>query len=271
MNFLRSISFIFFVAVIGFSLVFTQNAAATDEDLAKQLQNPVAALISIPFQFNYDQDMGPSEDGERWLLNLQPVVPVSINDEWNLISRTILPVIDQEDTFPGSGSQTGVGDVVQSLFFSPVKPTRGGWIWGAGPVFLLPTGSDDLLTTDKWGGGPTLVGLKQKGPWTYGGLANHIWSFAGDTDREDVNASYFQPFVSYTTPSAWSFAVNTESTYDWQNDQWSVPVNAVISKVTKIAGQSVSLGAGLRYWMDTPENGPEGLGFRFNIVLLLPK
>lgn len=271
MAYFDKITSVFLLMVFCGITTFAGNAAATDEDLAKQLQNPVAALISIPFQFNYDQDMGPSEEGERWLLNLQPVVPISINEEWNFITRTILPVIDQEDTLPGSGSQTGVGDVVQSFFLSPVEPTKGGWIWGAGPVFLLPTGSDDLLTTEKWGAGPTAVGLKQEGPWTYGCLANHIWSFAGDTDREDVNASYFQPFVSYTTPSAWSLAVNTESTYDWKNDQWSVPVNAVLSKVTKIAGQAVSLGAGLRYWMDTPENGPEGLGVRLNIVLLLPK
>ena len=110
------------------------------------------------------------------------MIPFELNADWNLISRTILPVISQSDTFPGAGSQSGTGDIVQSLFFSPVKPVDG-WILGAGPVFLLPTGSDDLLTTDKWGAGPTGVALKQQGPWTYGALANHLWSFAGDSDR----------------------------------------------------------------------------------------
>jgi hypothetical protein len=195
----------------AFGLLLAASAAPADDavELAKKLANPVAALISVPFQLNYDPDIGPAEDGERWTLNFQPVVPIELNKDWNLISRTILPVIDQQDIFPGAGSQTGIGDIVQSLFFSPKAPTESGWIWGVGPVFLLPTGSDELLTTDKWGGGPTGVALKQQGPWTYGILANHIWSFAGDDARPDVNSTFLQPFVNYTTPAAVSFILNT--------------------------------------------------------------
>jgi hypothetical protein len=182
-----------------------------EEELAKKLQNPVAALISVPFQLNYDQNIGPEDDGYRWTLNIQPVIPFYLNEDWNLISRTILPVIHQDEIFPGAGDQTGIGDIVQSLFLSPVAPWAG-WIWGAGPVFLFPTGSDDLLTTDKWGAGPTGVTLRQQGPWTYGALADHIWSLAGDGDRADVNATFLQPFVAYTTPTAWTFTLNSEST-----------------------------------------------------------
>jgi hypothetical protein len=111
-----------------------------------------------------------------------------------------VPVVWQDDVVSGAGNQFGLGDVVQSLFFSPKAPTESGWIVGAGPVFLLPTGTDDLLTTDKWGAGPTAVAFKQQGPWTYGALTNHIWSFAGDDRRADVNATFLQPFLSYTTP-----------------------------------------------------------------------
>jgi hypothetical protein len=246
-------------------------AEAYETSLAMQLSNPVAALVSVPLQLNYDQDIGPADDGDRWLLNAQPVVPFDLNDEWNLISRTILPVVRQSDIFPGAGSQTGIGDVVQSVFFSPKAPTASGWIWGAGPVLLLPTGSDDLLTTDKWGAGPTAVVLKQSNGWTRGVLANHIWSFAGDDDRADVNATFLQPFLTYTTPTQWTFALNTESTYDWENEQWSVPVNANVSRLMRFGNQLVSLGGGVRYWFDSPDSGAEGLGLRLTVTLLFPR
>jgi len=244
------------------------DAAPSSEALAKQLANPVASLISFPFQLNYDQDIGPRDDGERFLLNVQPVIPFSLNEDWNLISRTILPIVSQEDIFPGAGDQTGLGDVVQSLFFSPVQSPL---VWGVGPVFLIPTATEDELGGEKWGIGPTGVALRQSGPWTYGGLANHIWSFAGDDDRADVNATFLQPFVSYTTPSAYTYALNTESTYDWEAEKWSVPVNLAVSKVTRFGGQLMSIGAGLRYWVESPRSGPEGLGFRITITPLFPR
>jgi hypothetical protein len=240
-------------------------------DLAKKLSNPVAALISVPMQLNYDQDIGPARGGDRWTLNVQPVVPITLNQEWNLISRTVVPLVTQSDVFPGAGTQTGLGDIVQSFFFSPKAPTAGGWIWGAGPVLLLPTGTDELLSARKWGAGPTAVFLKQENGWTYGALANHLWSFAGDGDRPDVNTSFIQPFVSFTTPGAWTFTLNTESTYDWDRKQWTVPINAMASKVTRIGGQLVSIGGGLRYWADGPDGAPHGLGLRFVVTLLFPK
>ena len=248
--------------------VRAQDSAAA---LAQQLSNPVAALISVPFQLNYDQDIGPEDDGDRWLLNVQPVVPITLNEDWNLISRTILPLVSQSDLYPGAGSQSGIGDIVQSVFFSPKAPTASGWIWGAGPVLLLPTGSNDLLTTDKWGAGPTAVVLKQSNGWTRGVLANHIWSFAGDDDRADVNATFLQPFLTYTTPTQWTFALNTESTYDWEAEQWSVPINVNASKLMRFGNQLVSLGGGLRYWADSPDSGAEGLGLRLTVTLLFPR
>jgi hypothetical protein len=258
-----------------FGIVLQAQAQAQEQHdaaaLARQLSNPVAALISVPFQLNYDQDIGPADQGDRWLLNLQPVVPVTLNDDWNLISRTILPLISQSDVFPGAGDQSGVGDTVQSLFFSPKEPTAGGWIWGAGPVLLLPTGSDELLTADKWGAGPTGVALRQQDRWTYGVLANHIWSFAGDDDRADVNSTFVQPFLTYTTPKAVTVGLNTESTYDWEAEQWSVPVNISLTKVTRVGRQLVSVGGGLRYWADGPASAPEGIGYRLVFTLLFPR
>jgi len=156
-------------------------------DLAKELANPIASLITVPFQFNYDFDVGPRDAGQRLTINVQPVVPIPLNDDWNMIVRTIVPIISQEDIFPGAGSQSGLGDTTQSFFFSPKRPGPSGIIWGIGPAFLYPTGTDDLLGSGKWGAGPTAVVLKQSGGWTIGKLANQIWSFAGDPDRPPVS------------------------------------------------------------------------------------
>jgi hypothetical protein len=253
-------------------MLFQPAAHAQDAaKLAQDLANPIASLISVPFQFNFDSDIGLQDQGSRLTVNVQPVIPVALNDDWNLISRTILPVISQEDIFPGSGDQFGLGDTVQSLFFSPKAPASGGWIWGVGPVLLLPTATDNLLGTDKWGAGPTAVVLKQVGYWTYGALANHIWSFAGDSDRNDINNTFVQPFASYTTPTAWSFALSAEATYDWEAEQWNVPLGFFVSKVVQLGKQMISIQAGPRYYVESTSSGPEGWAFRASVTLLFPK
>ncbi|WP_228933023.1 transporter [Roseibium aggregatum] len=245
-------------------------AGAQDSDLAKKLSNPVASLISVPFQWNYDHGFGPA-DGNKVTLNVQPVVPFSLNEDWNLISRTILPVVWQDDIAGNSGTQFGLSDTTQSFFFSPKEPTSGGIIWGLGPVLLLPTGTDDLLSTRKWGAGPTGVVLRQSGPWTYGGLVNHVWSYAGDDNRNDVNSTFLQPFLSYTTDDAWTFTLNSESTYDWTSDEWSVPINAMVAKLVTIDKQPISFQAGVRYYAASSDNGPEGFGARAAVTFLFPK
>jgi hypothetical protein len=245
------------------------DAQASTADLAKTLANPIGALISVPFQSNFDFGGGPTGDGFQYKLNLQPIIPFSLNDDWLLISRTILPFVYQENIV-GTSSQTGLADTLQSFFLSPAKPTPGGWIWGAGPALLLPTATDDVLGAEQWGAGPTAVVLKQQKGWTYGALANHIWSFAGEDDRADVNATYLQPFVSFTTRKATTFTLNTESTYDWDNEQWTVPVNLMVQQLVKVGRQPVALTVGGRYYPDKPQDGPEW-GLRFAVIFLFPK
>lgn len=246
-------------------------AEEDDVELATELANPLANLISIPFQGNYNSGLGPLEDGRRVSVNIQPVLPFSLDEEWNLISRTILPVTWQDDLFPGAGTQFGLGNTMQSLFLSPARMSNG-FTWGVGPVMLLPTHTDELLGLDTWGAGPTAVGLWQGNGWTAGMLANHIWSVAG-SDDDAVNATYLQPFISYTTPDAWTFSLNTESAYDWKSEEWSVPLNASISKLVKLGGKlPVSFFGGVRYWVTSPEDsGPEGWGARFGFTVLLPR
>src|ERR1700759_634797 len=191
-------------------------ASAQDEgpnsasDLANKLSNPVASLISVPFQNNVDFGPGGSA---RDVLNIQPVVPFSISEDWNLITRNILPITGEDSDFsPNGRSAFGLGDTTSSFFFSPKAPTSDGWIWGVGPVALLPTATKDVLGTGKFGLGLTAVLLKQQAGWTYGALVNQIWSVAGPDGRPSVSSAFLQPFLGYTWKSGFSLTGNAEST-----------------------------------------------------------
>jgi hypothetical protein len=245
--------------------------AASDSELAQELTNPVADLVSVPIQMNFDDDLGPRDRGSKLTTNIQPVIPFDVNEDWNLISRTILPVIYQDDVIPGTGSQFGLGDVNLSLFFSPKKPASDGLIWGAGPVLLFPTATDSKLGAEKWGAGPSGVVISMSGPWTIGTLANHIWSFAGDDDRADISNTFIQPFVSYTWPSAWTLSVTSETSYTWKSEKWSVPVNVTISRLVRLGRLPVSLQGGTGYWLESPGGAAEGFRFRLAATLILPR
>ncbi len=249
-----------------------QDKAADAEALAKQLSNPVADLVSLPLQLNWENGVGP-QDELRFVINFQPVVPFALNEKWNLIGRFILPILSQPPLGPGGETHFGTSDIVLSGFFSPANSRRA--IWGIGPVFGLPTTSDPLLGSGTWQIGPTGVILKQAGPWTYGALANHLWSFAdtGDTERPDVSRTFLQPFLSYTTKKGVTVAVNSESTADWEaaeGEEWTVPINLLISKITKLGPFPFSMGGGAGVFIEQPIGGPEWK-LRAIFTLILPK
>lgn len=241
-------------------------ARSESADLAQQLQNPIANLISLPFQSNHDYGLGENR-GYKHTLNIQPVIPISISTNWNIIVRVILPVISQNDVI-GETEQDGIGDMVNSFFISPKLPGKGGIIWGVGPVFLVPSASDKFLGTEKLGLGPTLVALKQKGPWTVGILTNQIWSVAGVDEREEVSAFYFQPFVSHTNARAFTIGISSEDTYNWKSDDLTGGIFLNVSQLVKYRQQPISLGVSGKV-----PYGPDGTadwGWRFVMTFLFP-
>ena len=243
-------------------------ASAQKKELAKKLANPISSMISVPLQLDYERGFFNTSDQESTMVSLtfQPVVPFSISEDWNVISRTIVPIIRTDDLPPGSGINGGVGDIIQSFFFSPKAPTEEGWIWGVGPAFLIPSGSD--LSAETWGVGPTAVGLKQDGPLTYGLLTNHIWSTGG---KEDISTTFIQPFFGYTTHGGMTPTLMSESTYDWKSDEWTIPLVFEVTQVGKIGDQFISYGAGVKYYAKSPDSGPQGWSARFIFTWMFPK
>jgi hypothetical protein len=271
MNIQRILMVMVSLMLLSITLRIDDVKAESDEELAKKLANPVASLISVPLQYNYDENYGLNDKGSVSKLNIQPVIPISLNNEWNLITRTIVPLIDQNNIPAMGQDESGLGDTTASQFFSPKAPTASGWIWGVGPVELLPTASDEDLGGRKWGLGPTAVALKQVGPWTIGGLANHVWSVAGDDNRANISSTFIQPFFSYITKTKTTLGVSSESTYNWEVNKWSVPVIVTVAQLMKVGPQILQLTLGARYWAESPDSGPEGWGGRVQLTFLFPE
>jgi hypothetical protein len=212
--------------------------ASATEGLAEQAQNPIANLISVPFQNNTTLGLGPDEDQTLNVLNIQPVVPFRLNDGLTLVTRTILPVVSQP-SLAGSNSN-GIGDLNPTFFLVPKLPGR--WTVGFGPTLVLPTASREALGSGQWGMGPAAVAVYTRGPWVAGGLINQIWSVPGDSDRRSLNQFLLQPFVNYNLANGWYLVSSPIITANWQasSDRWLVPVGGGVGRVFQVGSQPVN-------------------------------
>jgi hypothetical protein len=240
-------------------------------ELAKKIQNPVSNLISIPFQNDTNFNVGPLS-GTQNILNIQPVIPVHLTPEWNLITRTIFPVISQPPLSPGQDLDCGFGDIQLSLFLSPAKPK--GLIWGVGPIIQMDTASEDKFGQGKWGLGPTAVVLKITGPWVLGALANNVWSVAGDKNRQNVNQMLIQPFINYNLPSqpGGYFTFSPIITADWEADSgqtWTVPLGLGIGQIMRWGKLPVNIQTSAYYNVAHPDLAADWQ-IRFQVAVLLP-
>jgi hypothetical protein len=257
------------LAAVCFVLGASRPALAqTADELAKQTQNPVASLISVPFQGNWDFGIGDRE-ATGTTLNIQPVAPFGLTNEWNVILRVIMPVQSQP-TDSGGQRLTGMGDTTMTVFFSPAK--TGKVIWGAGPAILIPTATNQGLGTEKFGLGPSVVALVQPGKWTVGALWNQIWSMDGANDRADVNQMYLQPFANYNLPEGMSVGAAMEASANWEADdeQWTSYLLFSISKVTRLGKRPVNFAAAAGPAVASPTGRPDWR-MRFAATFLFPR
>lgn len=249
------------------------------DDLRSKVQNPVSSMYSLPLKLTVDFGAG---DGSAYFLNMNPVIPVTVGD-WNLISRALIPALVSVDGEiagtppipegnPSNGRKTGVGDINYSLFVSPADATK--FIWGIGPSINLPTASKASLGTEKWSAGPTGVVLFQPGWGTYGGLVRQLWSFAGDSDRPDVNQTLIEPFINYNLPQGWYLITDMIITANWgaqdSSDRWTIPIGGGVGKLFKIGNQPINSRIEAYYNIEKPDNGPDWQTV-FTFQFLFPK
>ncbi|MDZ7652630.1 MAG: transporter [Burkholderiaceae bacterium] len=261
------------IALLASLLALPAQAKPSAEELAKLAQNPVGNLISVPFQNNTNFDVGPLE-GTQNILNIQPVIPFELNPDWNLITRTIIPLIWQPEFVAGQGRRNGLGDIQLSAFASPSQPGAGGLIWGAGAIVQMPTNTDSLGNKN-WGLGPTAVVLKlQPGnPWVYGLLVNNLWSLSGSERGGSYNTFLMQPFLNYNLPGGTYINTVPVITANWKADsgeRWTVPLGAGIGHIFHWGPLPVNMQLGAYYNVVRPDNGATWQA-RFQMQFMFPK
>jgi hypothetical protein len=267
---MRQCRFLLIVFLL-YSVANAQESEQSATDLAKKTQNPIADLISVPFQYNTFFETGPKGKTQNVLL-VQPVIPMTLNDDWNFIARPIIPFIEQPPLTAAQHRNHGLGNIQFQGFFSP-KEKVGDWILGFGPYLEFPTnsGPDGRFGSDNWSAGPAFVVLKMDGPWVYGSLISHLWSYHGD--EPEVNITAIQPFVSYNLKDGWYLSSEPIITADWSADssqQWTIPIGGGIGKVFEIGKQPVNASVSVYHNLQSPRTGSDWQ-LQFQIQFLFPK
>jgi len=250
----------------------TTESSDKASDLAKQSQNPVADMVSLPFQYNTYFNTGPKDKTQNVLL-VQPVVPMTINDNWNFIARPIIPILEQPPFVDGQNRNYGLGNIQFQGFFSPKDKVWDDWIVGFGPYLEFPTnsGPDNRFGSDNFSAGPAFVGLKMDGPWVYGSLVSHLWSYHGNDP--EVNTTTIQPFVNYNLDDGWYLNSSPLITANWSadsSDRWTIPIGGGLGKVFKLGKQPVNASLSAYYNLEAPDTGAEWQ-LQFQIQFLFPK
>ena len=263
------VSTLLFAALTMLGIVALAHAVQAEDkgtqELAKESQNPVSDLISLPLQNNTNGGIGPT-DALQNTTNIQPVWPINLNEDWNVITRTVLPVVYQEEIVPGTGSEFGLGDTTFTAFLSPSKVED--YTWGAGPVVLLPTSTDDRLGAGEWGLGLSGLVLYLPGKWVVGGLVSNVWSFEGN-----VNLMTLQPILNYNLSDGWYLTSVPIITANWEADsdqRWVVPIGGGVGKILKIGKQPVNMNLQIYYNLEAPDALGDWQG-RFQFQFLFPK
>ena len=276
--------FIFVKRVFVWGLVLATGTAFADDeksggsggDLRSAVQNPISSLISLPFKLTFDSG---ADNGDATILNINPVVPVTVGD-WNLVNRALIPLVNVDgpisglpgnpSPIPGNGA-SGLGDINYSIYFSPVKYDK--VVWGVGPTINLPTATNDQLGSGKWSTGVTGVALTQPGWGSLGILGRQLWSFAGDSDRSNVNQTLIEPFLNYNLPNGWYLLTDMVITANWEansSNTWTLPVGGGAGKLFKIGSQTVNARLEAYYNVEKPDGAPD-YSVSFQFQLLFPK
>jgi len=240
------------------------------EELAKKAQNPVGDLISIPIQNNFNFNYGPKNE-TQYVGNLQPVIPIEATADWNVITRSIIPFINQPELAPGSGDVFGIGDIQITAFLSPANP--GGLIWGLGPILQLPSGTDQSISSGKWAAGPSAAALVIRGHWVVGGIVNYLSSFSGQNDRGAVSEWTMQPLINYNLPGGWYLTSSpfiTANMMAENSQRWTVPLGGGVGRIVRLGKLPLNLQVQGFYNVERPDIGPEW-SLQFSVQVLLPK